>query len=56
MVTLPSDTGVNNMARILKDGANTLGRIAPRSLEKTMACTKKPRNVRIVMTVEKGSK
>lgn len=55
MVTLFSDTGVNNLARILKDGAN-LGRIAPRSPEKAMACTKKTRNVRIVMTVEKGSK
>lgn len=56
MGTLSSDTGVNNLAKGLRDGTNTLARMALWGLEKAMACTQKTRKGRIVMTMEKGSK
>lgn len=56
MGTLSSDTGVNNLAKGLRDGTNTLARMALWGLEKATACTQKTRKGRIVMTMEKGSK
>lgn len=52
----PLTQELNNLAKVLRDGTNTLARMALWGLEKAMACTKKMRKGRIVMTMEKGSK